>query len=207
MWKRGVYGRQLHAALASRCSCWEQCPQLLWTIVPPRCCVPLFEGKWGAASLSVLVFLLPLEGAARVSSWLSVGCAGGLLLAQLLWKLCGSLWKCGSHRSRDRDRSRGRGCGCCCEMAAAPGMDNATKALGANLAQSVGARRHPQDGAKAEPPLYCSTLGGAPQPPAVPQHPPALSPRCPPAPAPCRERPLGGAVRPRAAGPGGCAAP
>lgn len=91
-----------------------------------------------------------------MSSWLSVGCAGGLLLAQLLWKLCGSLWKCGSHRSRDRDRSRGRsrsrGCGCCCEMAAAPGMDNATKALGANLAQSVGARWHPQDGAKAEPP-------------------------------------------------------
>lgn len=29
-----------------------------------------FQGKWDAASLSVLVFLFPLEGAARTSSWL-----------------------------------------------------------------------------------------------------------------------------------------
>lgn len=50
------------AGSSARSSCGPSCGG------PPRRHVPLFEGKWGAASLSVLVFLLPLEGAARVSS-------------------------------------------------------------------------------------------------------------------------------------------
>lgn len=60
-------------------------------------------------------------------------------------------------------------------MAAGPGMDNATKALGANLAQSVGARRHPQDGAKAEPPPLLQHPGGGPSAPGCPSAPPRPS--------------------------------
>lgn len=61
-------------------------------------------------------------------------------------------------------------------------MDNATKALGANLAQSVGARRHPQDGAKAEPPPLLQHPGGGPSAPGCPSAPPGPQPPLPPSP-------------------------